>query len=66
MSIAQQIVWLFVLAIPIASVAWILTHEEVFRRPRQYYQQQSQQAPNLYTRKPANTASATTSRSPSC
>ena len=51
MSIAQQIVWRFVLAIPIASVAWTITHEEVFREPRQYCQNQSQQAPNLYTRK---------------
>ena len=42
MSIAaQQIVWLFVLAIPIASVAWTITHEEVSANHGQYCQQQS-------------------------
>jgi len=32
--LAQQIVWLFVLAIPVACVAWTVTHEDVFREPR--------------------------------
>jgi hypothetical protein len=27
---------LFVLAMPIASVAWTVTHEEIFREPRDY------------------------------
>jgi len=36
MSLATQIVWLFVLAIPIACIAWTVTHEEVFREPRDY------------------------------
>lgn len=30
MSIATQLVWLFVLAAPVASVAWTVTHEELF------------------------------------
>src|SRR3954465_8440904 len=34
----QQIVWLFVLAIPVGCVAWTVTHEEVFREPREYCQ----------------------------
>ena len=28
MPLSQQIIWLFVLALPIASVAWTVTHEE--------------------------------------
>lgn len=36
MTLAEQLVWLFVLAIPIASVAWTVTHEEVFAEPRHY------------------------------
>ena len=32
----RQLFWLFVLAIPIASVAWTVTHEEVFREPREW------------------------------
>ena len=29
-TIGQQIVWLFVLAAPVACVAWTVTHEELF------------------------------------
>jgi hypothetical protein len=36
MTIGMQIIWLFILAIPIACVAWTVTHEEVFREPREY------------------------------
>jgi len=35
MSIVLQLVWLFVLAIPIASIAWTITHEEIFRETRE-------------------------------
>jgi len=41
MPVGVQILWLFVLAIPVASVAWTITHEEIFREPREYCQQQS-------------------------
>ena len=36
MTIDQQLVLLFVLPIPIASIAWTVTHEEVFREPREW------------------------------
>lgn len=36
MTIFLQILWLFILAIPIACIAWTVTHEEVFREPRDY------------------------------
>jgi hypothetical protein len=32
----RQVAWLFLLAIPIACVAWTVTHEELFREPREY------------------------------
>ncbi len=51
MSVGLQIVWLFVLSIPIACVAWTVTHEEVLREPREYCQRQSKHAPNGYVRK---------------
>ena len=51
MSIAMQIVWLFVMAIPIACVAWTVTHEEVFREPRDYCSRRSQEARRLSKRK---------------
>ncbi|WP_295654948.1 hypothetical protein [uncultured Mucilaginibacter sp.] len=36
MELGTQITWLFTLAIPIACIAWTVTHEEVFREPREY------------------------------
>jgi hypothetical protein len=35
-ELLTQIVELLVLAIPVACVAWTVTHEEVFREPRDY------------------------------
>jgi len=46
-----QIVWLFVLAVPIACVAWTVTHEELFKEPRDYCARRSQQARSLAARK---------------
>jgi hypothetical protein len=46
-----QIVWLFVLAIPIACAAWTVTHEEVFREPREYCAERSRTADKLIVRK---------------
>jgi hypothetical protein len=36
MSFGLQVALLFVLAIPIASITWTVTHEEIFREPREY------------------------------
>ena len=36
MNITEQLIWLFTLAVPIACIAWTVTHEEVFREPREY------------------------------
>ena len=36
MDISTQIIWLFVLAVPVACIAWTVTQEEVFREPREY------------------------------
>ncbi|HZU31147.1 MAG TPA: hypothetical protein VFB79_08540 [Candidatus Angelobacter sp.] len=47
----MQIVWLFVLAIPIASIAWTVTHEEIFREPREYCARQSEENPLYVCRK---------------
>ena len=46
-----QILWLLILAIPVASVAWTVTHEEVFREPRDYCKRQSESAKRLLQRK---------------
>ena len=51
MTIQMQIQWLFVLAIPVACVAWTITHEEVFREPREYCINQSKNGATLFRRK---------------
>ena len=51
MSIYIQILWLFLLAIPIACISWTVTHEEVFREPRQYCTDKSLQGSTLLQRK---------------
>ena len=51
MEITQQISWLFVLAIPIACIAWTVTHEEIFKEPRMYCVEKSQKGKKLLERK---------------
>jgi len=46
-----QIVELFLLAIPIACIAWTFTHEEVFREPREYCKRRSQDCRRWYEQK---------------
>ena len=51
MELHTQIIWLFILAIPIACVAWTVTHEEVFREPREYCIRCSKEGKTLLKRK---------------
>jgi hypothetical protein len=51
MTIGEQIVFLFILGLPIASVAWTVTHEEVFREPRDWCKNHSQNCRRLLERK---------------
>jgi hypothetical protein len=51
MSLSEQIVTLFVLAAPIACIAWTVTHEEVFREPREYCVGKSRSCVRWYQRK---------------
>jgi hypothetical protein len=46
-----QILELFLLAIPVACVAWTVTHEEVFREPREYCERRSKNCRRWYERK---------------
>jgi hypothetical protein len=46
-----QLIWLFVLAIPVACVAWTVTHEEVFREPREYCEDKCKSCGAIYQRK---------------
>ena len=42
---------LAVLAMPIATVAWTVTHEDVFKEPRDYFVRKSEEARSLLVRK---------------
>lgn len=46
-----QLLWLFVLAAPVACVAWTITHEEVFREFHDCCVRKSERSRSLYQRK---------------
>jgi hypothetical protein len=49
--LGTQVLVLFILAIPIACVAWTITHEEVFREPREWCARKSKTCDRLTHRK---------------
>jgi hypothetical protein len=51
MSLSLQFASLLLLAVPVACIAWTVTHEEVFREPRQYCQRECAQARSFFRRK---------------
>ena len=51
LSLHYQIIYLFLLAIPVACVAWTVTHEEVFREPREFCEKKSKECSTLLQRK---------------
>ncbi len=51
MNIGLQAATLFLLAIPIACVSWTVTHEEIFREPREYCIKRSKKGKTLLERK---------------
>ncbi|MFD2874267.1 hypothetical protein ACFS5N_17425 [Mucilaginibacter ximonensis] len=51
MSLQTQVAWLFLIAIPIACIAWTVTHEEVFREPREFCVKQSKTGKTIVRRK---------------
>jgi hypothetical protein len=51
MTLNRELVLLFILPIPIASIAWTVTHEELFREPRDWCATKSTSCQRLYERK---------------
>ncbi|MEJ5963622.1 hypothetical protein [Pedobacter immunditicola] len=47
----HSVYWLFILAIPIACITWTVTHEEVFREPRDYCVKRSKEEKLIFKRK---------------
>lgn len=50
-SLGEQVAYLFLLAIPIACIAWTVTHEEIFREPREFCVAKSKNAASMAVRK---------------
>jgi len=48
---SEQLIWLTVLALPVACVSWTVTREEIFREPREWLAEYSHSAPCLWQRK---------------
>ena len=47
----HQFAVLLLLALPVACISWTVTHEEVFREPREACKQKSEQAKSIVPRK---------------
>lgn len=51
LTLQYQIIYLFIMALPIACIAWTVTHEEIFREPREYCEKKSKECKTLLQRK---------------
>lgn len=51
MPLSAQVVTLLLLALPVACIAWTVTHEEVFREPREFCINKSKTCKRLFQRK---------------
>ncbi len=47
----SQVLWLAVISIPVACCAWTVTHEEIFREPREFCAERSKACRRLIERK---------------
>jgi hypothetical protein len=51
LKMTPPIYWLFIIAIPVACIAWTITKEEIFREPREYCVEKSKTCGNMFLRK---------------
>ncbi len=51
MSLTTQIILLFVLALPVACVSWTVTHEEIFREIREFFERNSKKNESYFLQK---------------
>jgi hypothetical protein len=51
MSLSHQISYLFMLALPVACIAWTVTHEEIFKEPRDFCIRRSKVCKTILERK---------------
>ncbi len=51
MALAEELILLFLLPIPIACITWTVTHEEIARELREFCKAKTTACPHLYQRK---------------
>ncbi len=51
MALHTQLIFLFGLAIPVACITWTVTHEEVFKEPREFCARASRKSNYFFLRK---------------
>jgi hypothetical protein len=51
MSLGEQLLTLVILAIPVASIAWTITHEDIFSEAREWCVNNSKTCSTIYQRK---------------
>ena len=51
MPLSDQLIEIFIIPFAIACVAWTVTHEEIFREPREYCIERSRNCRNILSRK---------------
>lgn len=51
MQLQLEVQYLFLIAIPIACITWTVTHEEIFKEPREYCKKKSESCKNIVIKK---------------
>ncbi|PBQ34910.1 hypothetical protein CNR22_14055 [Sphingobacteriaceae bacterium] len=51
MQLIDQLIWLFLIALPVAVIAWTVTHEEIFREPHEWCVEKSKKSKYMVQRK---------------
>jgi hypothetical protein len=51
MSLTIQLIYLFVIALPVACISWTVTHEEIFKEPRKFCELNSRKNKSFVGRK---------------
>ena len=51
MTLNEQIIWMFVLSVPIACIAWTVTHEALFKEVHEFCVKKSKDCKTLFNRK---------------
>lgn len=51
MSLSEQIIYLLIIALAIACIAWTVTHEQIFYEPRKFCYKKSKTCKSIWQRK---------------